>query len=102
MSASALCLGLAIYFASPSGISASDEKNKTPERTSEEVILSRIDQLQGQLDELRVALAALKSSSTPAPAVAAPETAAAVPAPAPVDPQSAPPPHALVRPHAEL
>jgi hypothetical protein len=75
MSASALCLAFTIYLANSASISANDEKSRTPEKTSEELILERIDQLQAQLDELRAALAARRS--TPEPPAAAPPAATA-------------------------
>jgi len=78
LSASALVVALSLYLAAPAA--AGDEKTKSSERTSEEIILDKIEQLQGQLNELRAALAALKAEP-PRPAAApeakAPETATA-------------------------
>src|SRR5262249_17104996 len=101
----AVIWGMALWTAISGAAIAGDDTPKPPAKSSEEVILERIDQLQNQLDELRAALMAVrKEREAPAAAVAAPAAAApiksaaaptpAAPAPArpplPVDPQQTP------------
>jgi hypothetical protein len=93
LSASALLLSLWLYCTPRAW--ASDDKNTPPAPTSEEVILQRIDELQGQLNELRAALAAMKQ---PAPAPAAVIAAAPASAPESADQQKPPQPKAVVQP----
>src|ERR1700742_1897521 len=80
--ARAVIWGLAIWMAVPGAAVAGDETPKPPTKSSEELILERIDQLQGQLDELRAALMAVRKEKE------APVSTAATPAnsPAPAMP----------------
>jgi hypothetical protein len=101
MSARALLASFAVFLAMPSIIAASDEKNKTPEKTSEEVILERIDQLQSQLNELRAALAAQRTVNAPFSAPASASSAVSEAVATAADQQTPREPKSGLRPSAE-
>jgi hypothetical protein len=101
MSARALLASFAVFLAMPSIIAASDEKNKTPEKTSEEVILERIDQLQSQLNELRAALAAQRTVNAPFSAPASASSAVPEAVATAADQQTPREPKSGLRPSAE-
>ena len=64
--------GIAACWMLPAQLVAADNNVKPNEKAAEEVILEKIDQLQGELDELRAALAELKKErQAPAAPVAA-------------------------------
>jgi hypothetical protein len=77
---------------------AADNNGKPLEKAPEEVLLEKIEQLQGQIDELRAAVAALHKQQDTRVAAAAPATetaavppaTAAVSAPAPAEDQQVP------------
>jgi hypothetical protein len=76
-----------------------DDTPKPPAKTSDELILDKIAQLQSQLDELRAAMAAARAAAPAMPAVAATPAAPAAPtAPAPTPAPALPP---VERPTAE-
>ena len=110
-------LGVALWIATSPAARAGDDGPTRAGKSTEEVILSRIDELQSQLDELRAALASLKSSGVsssaalpggastgPSASAALPAVASAAPEPAPTpsDQQSPRQPKAGLQPSAEL